>query len=532
MSIYFFKKINQSNFFYIFFLGLFSFYVNYFYSNLGVFPIDTFLHYDSGYKILNNDYPIKDYWVVSGVVVDFFQAFFFYIFGVNWNSYVIHSSLINFTTSILTFYFFKTLNLSQPVSLFFSICFSVLAYTISGTPFVDLHATHFCLIATYLTIYSINNFKKNYLWTVTIVFYFLAFFSKQVPTAYLSILNSLILGLYFFTTKKLDSFKTIIVNLIFFSLVVILTLQYLNIDFTEFYIQFIEYPREFGSLRVNATNFSFLKFFSNFKFLLIPFVLLLFLKIRTFKIKDKNVFLIKNLNFFIYSSMFISFLIHQILTKNQIFIYFLIPLTFGYLYSEINLYTFPKKKLLRSLILIFTLFITIKYHIRYNEGRKFHELFNTNISNSISFESLNISLNKLKWINPFFVEEPLEELQLLKKVIINLEQKKDNIVLITHYLFLDSITKKKLNSLNRTYTLDGASSPIKGSKYFEKYKSYIFKNLARKNIKEILFIKEEKIDQRILTNILDKNCYSLIEDEIFFIYKLEFSCINSSSKNI
>ena len=141
-------------------------------------------------------------------------------------------------------------------------------------------------------------------------------------------------------------------------------------------------------------------------------------------------------------------------------------------------------------------------------------------------------MNKLKWINPFFVEEPLEELQLLKKVIINLEQKKDNIVLITHYLFLDSITKKKLNSLNRTYTLDGASSPIKGSKYFEKYKSYIFKNLARKNIKEILFIKEEKIDQRILTNILDKNCYLLIEDEIFFIYKLELSCINYSSKNI
>ena len=68
--------------YYLIFIGFFSFFVNYYYSNFGVFPIDTFLHYDSAYKILNNNYPIRDYWIVSGLFVDFFQAFFFKIFGV------------------------------------------------------------------------------------------------------------------------------------------------------------------------------------------------------------------------------------------------------------------------------------------------------------------------------------------------------------------------------------------------------------------------------------------------------------------
>ena len=60
---------------------IFSFFINWNYAKIGVFPVDTFLHYDGAYKILNGEYPIKDYWVVSGVFVDFLQAFFFKLFG-------------------------------------------------------------------------------------------------------------------------------------------------------------------------------------------------------------------------------------------------------------------------------------------------------------------------------------------------------------------------------------------------------------------------------------------------------------------
>ena len=59
------NKIIETNFFYLFVLCIFSFFINFYYSKLGSFPIDTFLHYDSAYRILKGELPIKDYWVVS-----------------------------------------------------------------------------------------------------------------------------------------------------------------------------------------------------------------------------------------------------------------------------------------------------------------------------------------------------------------------------------------------------------------------------------------------------------------------------------
>ena len=68
---------NHTNKIFIFLLLLFSILINQHYGNLGVFPIDTFLHFDSGYRILKGDHPFKDYWTVTAPAVDYFQAFFF-----------------------------------------------------------------------------------------------------------------------------------------------------------------------------------------------------------------------------------------------------------------------------------------------------------------------------------------------------------------------------------------------------------------------------------------------------------------------
>ena len=70
------KKFLDTNFFYVINIGFFSFFINFYYSNLGVFPIDTFLHYDSAFRILNNEYPIKDFWIVSGLVVTLYNLIF------------------------------------------------------------------------------------------------------------------------------------------------------------------------------------------------------------------------------------------------------------------------------------------------------------------------------------------------------------------------------------------------------------------------------------------------------------------------
>ena len=71
----------------LFFLIIFSFFIPFYYGNKGIFPIDTLGFFDSSYNILLGRHPIKDFWIFSGVFVDYLQALFFKIFGLSWSSY-------------------------------------------------------------------------------------------------------------------------------------------------------------------------------------------------------------------------------------------------------------------------------------------------------------------------------------------------------------------------------------------------------------------------------------------------------------
>ena len=108
-----------------------------------MFPIDTFLHYDSANRILNGEKPVKDFWIIHGITLDYIQSIFFYIFGTNWISYISHSSLLNSIVTIFFFKFLREIDLNIFISSFLTICFLILAYPVSGVPFIDHHATFF-----------------------------------------------------------------------------------------------------------------------------------------------------------------------------------------------------------------------------------------------------------------------------------------------------------------------------------------------------------------------------------------------------
>ena len=203
------KKLSDTKNFYLIIIALYSFLINFYYADFGVFPIDTFLHYDAGFRVLKNEFPVKDFWIVSGFIVDFIQALFFKVFGVSWVSYKIHASTFNLILTIFSFYFFSNLGLSNLNSLIYSICFATLAYTISGTPFVDLHASFFLLLSTFILIIAITNSKK-YLWFIVVSLFFLSFLSKQVPFAYAVILQGPII--IYFMVKKMNYNENIFID--------------------------------------------------------------------------------------------------------------------------------------------------------------------------------------------------------------------------------------------------------------------------------------------------------------------------------
>ncbi len=215
-----------------------------------------------------------------------------------------------------------------------------------------------------------------------------------------------------------------------------------------------------------------------------------------------------------------SLLFHQIMTKNQIFIYFLIPIFFALLDQELTNFNFKYKKYLSIFLIFFIIFISLKYHKRFNETRKFHELERTNLDNAVPAKKIDKSLKGLFWINPLFKGKPEKEILILKKAIIRIDNAPYEMMFITHYLFLDSITKKNLNYPSRTFTLDGASIPLKNNKLYKTYKSFLLNKIQKLDVKEIYFFKHENIPTRIITDYIDKNCHTLREDDLFYIFRI------------
>ena len=161
------------------------------------------------------------------------------------------------------------------------------------------------------------------------------------------------------------------VSFIIFTLFVLFFGFINGITFTSFFDQYISYPQTIGQSRFqNLKNISIFGVIGNFKFILIlkALLILIFFKKKLF---NKKFVLFFN-HFFVYARINFSPNINK---KSNIYI-FLIPLLGGF----IHIYYLKEKKLYQYLMILFCLFVTIKYHYRFNEGRKFHELINANLN--------------------------------------------------------------------------------------------------------------------------------------------------------
>ena len=328
--------------------------------NRGVHPIDSFSHFDSGFRILNGEHPFKDYWIVSGFFVDYFQSLIFLLLGTNWQTYILNASLMNGFISTLVYYLFTKLGLGLKCSFFYSISFALLAYPSSGTPFVDHHSAFLSLISVIFLILAIKT-KKSYFWFLIPFFLFLGFLSKQVPTTYIFISVILIISFHLLQQTKKESFNVIsilFISSIFSVILLIVFLNLVSIDYKDFLTQYILYPSSIGNERYNSLNYNINNVFSNFKLIYLALIFLMYFTFKNFK-ED---FFYRSIDFkilLICILIFISFAQHIILTKNQIFIFFLIPLFLGFAHLQFK-NNQNSKNFFNYLLIVFCVFATVK----------------------------------------------------------------------------------------------------------------------------------------------------------------------------
>jgi len=357
------KKSNniQTKYFYYLLIIFNSFLITYYSGLRGVFPLDSFLIFDSGYKILNNFLPFRDYWSITGPFVDYVQYLIFYFFSINWLSYVLHSALINALISLVLYYFLTELNIEKKYALFYSLSIGILAYPSVGTPFVDHHGTIFSLLSLIFLILGIKKNKK-FCWFLVPILLGFSFLSKQIPSVYFGQLFLIIItiNLYLSRYKNVLSILWILFGSISLFCTLFVIIYFNEIPLYNILIQYILYPLSIGKSRLEYLNFNFQNTIFQFKFIyfsIIPLLISGYFLINK-KIKDINVKKDILILFSVLSSVLI-FIYSQLLTKNQILIFFIIPFYLGLAHYYLNNY-FKKKKFN---ILIVSYFIYFNFKI-------------------------------------------------------------------------------------------------------------------------------------------------------------------------
>ena len=468
-------------------ISLYAYVLNWYSGNIGVMPIDSFGFFDTGYSITQGHLPIRDFWIFTGLVVDYMGAIFISFFGNNWNSYIAHSSFMNIVATIGLYFFLKQYNLKIFHRIFYCLSFATLCYPVTGTPFAYLHAYIFSLLSIFCLIVAIKK-KNKVLWFIFPFLCLLAFLSMQTPTAYILVILLVFLLLHF---KKENNFK----NLGFFALGCILSiLLFFSFIFitktpiTNFIYQYILFPLTIGEGRLTSQEIAYVSLIDqiNFKRLIGEFKLihiflfpLTYIAIRKINFNSLNHNI---LNFIIICST-LAFLFNQLITANQIYIFSLIPILASVFH--INLINLKVNYKYIYIIFFIVLFSTTKFHLRFNVDRKFQDLENVNKINAIKANKIHESFNNLKWISKF--DDPENELIVIEKAmnVINNDQRTKS--LLTHYQFIATFLDEPLYLFNRWYLWDNNTHPTENHKYFKFYKSMINKNIKKNNI-EVIYL--------------------------------------------
>ena len=504
-------------------ISIYAYLINWYSGNIGVLPIDSFGFLDTGHSITKGHLPIRDFWIFTGLLVDYMEAIFLFLFGNNWNSHLAHGSFMNIVGTIGLYLFLKEYNFKSFHILFYCLSFATLCYPLSGTPFAYLHAYIFSLLAIFNLIIAIKK-KSKVLWFLFPYLCLLAFLSMQTPTAYILIILLILLMCYFIKNKDINNFKFFIFGCISSISLFLFFLYVTQTPIMNFIYQYILFPLTIGEGRISSKELAYIslidqlnfkRLIGEFKFIHVFLFPLIFLSFKNIKKDNRN---INFLNFTIILSV-LAFFFNQLITANQIYIFSLIPILAAI--CQLNLKNLGFNPKYFYIIFFIFLFATSKFHLRFNIDRKFHDLENINKNDAINADQIHKSFNKLKWINKF--DNPKNELLVIKKAMKVIKNDKREKSLITHYQFISTLTDNRLNLLNRWYLWDNNTHPTENHKYFEFYKSMINKNIQKNNIKVIYLLgQENEILFKHVENYFSDICFEskIIIEKRFSSHKL------------
>jgi len=540
-----------------------SFIVNYYYGHQGLMPLDDLQNFNSGYRVKLGDFPFIDYYSITGPILDIWQSNIYKVFGVNWQSFVIHASIMNCLYSLSIFFFLKKLNFSNLQSFFFSLSGGLLMYPSAGNPTVEHSSLTLSIIALFFFIIGLKE-KKNYFLIISIFIFCLSFFTKQVPTVYFVTFCIIIYFSKIFGEIKISkTFFLILSSITIFSLFIFYF--FINgVPLINIINQYFIFASSLGESRFVSINYNI--FYENTSklffliFLIIPSIYLSFTT-RNFD------------NLIILSGLSLIIIIYENHSQNQPITFSLLPVILAlfyffynkeipnnnlikYFFYIITVYAFYRilryeilyififfifififilmswKKIIISLnylVLTYLFIVSCLYFEKYVKIRSWDDLNKYSLLNSFNASLIDGKLTNLKWKTVYF-----EDIQKEKKLIFNtieflkkLEHSK--YILISDYQIYNIILKKRDYSPVK-YWFKDHTYPNKNHKLRSDFDNFFKKKIYENKISLIILDNTAEFKTKELKNFswlfecLTKINHSNIPEEID-VFLIDQQCL-------
>jgi hypothetical protein len=458
-------------------LLFFSFIVNYYYGHQGLMPLDDLQNFNSGFRVKLGDFPFIDYFSITGPILDIWQSNIYKVFGVNWQSFVIHASIMNCLYSLSIFIFLKKLDFTNLQSFVFSLSGGLLMYPPTGNPTVEHNSLTLSIIALFCFIIGLKE-KKNYFLIISIFIFCLSFFTKQVPTIYFVAFCILIYFTKIFSEIKISKTIFLILFSIFIFSIFIFYFLINGVPLINILNQYFIFASSLGESRFD--NINFVIFYENTSKLF--FLIFLIIPSIYFSIITRNFN-----NIFMVFGLSLIIIIYENHSQNQTITFSLLPVIlalFYFFYNEeklnnnlvkyffyiIIIYAFYrilryeilyiliffilifififmnwKKRIisLNHLILIYLCIVSCFYFEKYVKIRSWDDLNKNSLSNSFDAYIIDKKLSNLKWRTVYFddIKKEKKLIQNTLKFLKKLENSK--YILISDYQIYNIILNKK-----------------------------------------------------------------------------------------
>jgi hypothetical protein len=187
--------------------------------------------------------------------------------------------------------------------------------------------------------------------------------------------------------------------------------------------------------------------------------------------------------FYIFSGLIIIGVL-RLINANEIYLILLIIFPLIYFFG--SKYNISLKKT-SSLVVVYTLLISLLYFETIVRNRYWHDIVNPNWNNAVAAEQIDLKLKGLVWLTG----EPntQKEISNIKNNLSYLRSLDENYIIITNYQIYNAILSIQNFSPVR-YWWNKLSYPPKGNKYRNEFDVFFQNKINRNNIKKIIVLSD------------------------------------------